>query len=155
LGVRDPHRVELQYFSRNRNASNALLSERYGPALDPVWRGPSIVAEDPQPFGSWITDGHRLTVFYFLNINGHRPGSCTLDEHQDRVTVSLTVLQPQGFQTAVGGGFLAEQTVLLSRPIGSRIVIDAATGEPRAQWAGANDAPTRAPWTHLAGDGTH
>lgn len=129
--------VELKYFAPDRTAAQKLLGERFGSALRPIWTGPSFIAEEPQPFGSWVCEGVQLTVFYPLHFNGERPGRCTAEEHPDRVVVNLTVEAPQGARTLVGGYTPSHATVTLTRPLGNRAVIDGADGAQRPAWTGA------------------
>jgi hypothetical protein len=130
--------VQVQYFAADRDQAQRLLRGRWGPTVNPTWLGPSLLAEEPQPFGSWIAEGRRLTVFYPLHHNGARPGSCSAQELPDRVIVSLTILEPQGFQTAVGGFKPAHATIELAAPLGDRTVIDAAHDLPRPEWTGGS-----------------
>jgi hypothetical protein len=128
--------VEVAYFAVDRERAGRLLIERYGAAIVPKWLGPSSVAEQPQPFGSFVSEGTQLTVFYPLSHNGVQPGNCVAQELPDRVIVSLTVLVPHGAQTLVGGFKPADATVQLAEPLGQRTVIDAAHDLPRPQWTG-------------------
>ena len=128
--------VEAHYFAADREHAQQVLGQRYGPEFTWTWSGPSSLAEEPQPFGSWITEGTRLTVFYPLPHNGERPGSCTAQELPDRVVVSLTVLAPQGSRTEIGGFTPSHATVELAAPVGDRIVIDAAHHLARPEWTG-------------------
>ncbi len=64
--------------------------------LTPLWLAAVSVAEEPQPFGSWIAEGNTLSVFYALGRNGEQPGRCTANEPEDSVIVTLTILQPRG-----------------------------------------------------------
>lgn len=102
------------------------------------WLGPASIAEEPCPFGSWIADQRRLTVFYALPRNGEQPGRCTVSEDPDRVIVTLTIRVPQGVRTGMGGFRRSHATVELSAPVGERIVIDAAENLQRPPWTGTS-----------------
>jgi hypothetical protein len=128
--------VELSYFAADRASAERVLVDRFGSAVTATWVGPSSMAEEPQTFGSWISDGSELTVFYPLPHNGERPGSCIAEEFPDRVVVSLTIEAPQGFRTDVGGYTPSHATIELSAPIGERTVIDAAENLSRPGWTG-------------------
>jgi hypothetical protein len=128
--------VELAYFAADRETAQRVLRGRYPPQVRLNWIGPASMAEVAQPFGSWVVDGTRLTVFYPLAHNGERPGTCTVDEHPDRVVVSLTILAPQGASTLIGGFTPSHATVDLNEPLGHRTVIDAAHDLARLEWAG-------------------
>jgi hypothetical protein len=126
--------VELRYFAGDREPAEQVLSSRYGPALKAEWIGPSRMAQEPHPFGSWVGEGTTLTVFYALPHNGEQPGTCTAAESEEKIVVSLTVLAPQGVSTLIGGYKPSHATVLLSSPVGDRTVIDAAHNLPRPRW---------------------
>jgi hypothetical protein len=128
--------VELNYFAADRETAHRFLGERYPPHVRLNWIGPARMAEEPQPFGSWVIDGTQLTVFYPLPANEERPGSCTVEEYPDRVVVSLSILAPQGMNTTIGGFTPSHATVDLKEPLGRRTVIDAAHDLPRPQWTG-------------------
>jgi hypothetical protein len=128
--------VELDYFSADRDTAQRILRERYPPEVRLNRIGPASMAEVPQPFGSWIIDATQLTVFYPLPHNGERPGSCTVEEHPDRVSVSLTILAPQGASTLIGGFTPSHATVDLKETLGRRTVIDVAHDRPRPEWTG-------------------
>jgi hypothetical protein len=93
-------RVEVQYYASERKHAQGVWIDRYGSAVSTAWLGPSSLAEQPQPFGSSITEGTHLNVFYPLPHRGERPGSCTVQELPDSVVLSLTILTPQGVKTA-------------------------------------------------------
>jgi hypothetical protein len=132
--------VSLEYFARDQAAADTLLRERFGPALRPIWTGASSIADEPQPFATWVCDGTQLTVFYPLYLNGERPGHCTAEENPDRVVVHLTVQAPQGFRTLIGGYRPSHATVTLATPLGDRAVIDGADGVPRPEWTTAESS---------------
>ena len=69
------------------------------------------------------------------------PGSCTARELPDRVIVTLTVLAPQGFRTAVGGFNPSHATVEFAEPLGERVVIDAAENDERPSWTERRAGP--------------
>jgi hypothetical protein len=129
--------VELNYFAADRETAHRFLGERYPPHVRLNWIGPARMAEESQPFGSWVIDGTHLTVFYPLPANEERPGSCTAEEYPDRVVVSLSILAPQGMNTTIGGFSPSHATVDLKDPLGHRTVIDAADDLPRPQWTGS------------------
>jgi hypothetical protein len=137
--------VEVCYFSRDPERADRLLRERYGPAVIPRCIGPSAMAVRPQPFGSWIAQKNKLTVFYPLSHNGEQPGSCKAEEHSDRVIVSLAILVPRGVVTAVGGFKPSYATVELKTEVGDRQVIDAAHNLPRPEWKGPQPGGRRTP----------
>ena len=127
--------VGLGYFAADRKDSERVLTERYGPALDPSWLGRESVAEEPHPFGSWIAEDRRLTVFYALP-HDCAPGTCTVQELPDRVIVSLTIRVPQLIR-AEGAGFKpSHATIELDTPLGERIVVDNAHNVERPEWRG-------------------
>jgi hypothetical protein len=109
--------VELNYFAADRETAHRFLGERYPPHVRLNWIGPARMAEEPQPFGSWVIDGTQLTVFYPLPANEERPGSCTVEEYPDRVVVSLSILAPQGMNTTIGGFTPSHATVDLKEPL--------------------------------------
>ena len=73
--------LTISFFSPDRERGERALTERYGAMIITEWLGPASIAEEPCPFGSWIADGRKLTVFYALPHNGERPGRCTASEH--------------------------------------------------------------------------
>ncbi len=95
--------VECEYFATNRAEADRVLASRYGPAVRPKLIGPSRLAEEPQPFGSWVSEGTDLTVFYPLPHNREQPGTCTAAEFEGKIVVTLTILSPQGYKTLIGG----------------------------------------------------
>ncbi len=129
--------VRVEYFAVDRERARELLVERYGPVVKPEWLGPSSLGETRQAFGSWVQDGLELTVFYPLHHNGARPGSCTVEELEHRMIVTLTILEPMGFQTLIGGFRPSSATVRLREPVGEREVIDGAHDLPRPEWKGS------------------
>jgi hypothetical protein len=130
--------LTISFFSPDRERGERALTERYGPMIITEWLGPASIAEEPCPFGSWIADGRKLTVFYALPHNGERPGRCTASEHPDRVIVTLTILVPQGARTQIGGFRRSDAVVQLAAQVGERVVIDAAENVRRPQWAGTS-----------------
>jgi hypothetical protein len=126
--------VEFEYFATDRAEAERVLSSRYGPAVRPTRIGLSRVAEERQPFGSWVSEGTELTIFYPLPHNGEKPGTCTATELEDKIVVTLTILAQQGWQTLIGGYKPSHATVGLSRPVGDRTVIDSAHNAPRPRW---------------------
>jgi hypothetical protein len=141
-----PHHdgLHVDYFAADQPRAEALLRDRYGPMVIPNWIGSSAEVEEPQTFGSYISEGTTLTVFYALDINADRPGNCTVQEYADRVVVSLTILAWKGARTLVGGWRPSHASVELSRPVGDRTVIDAAAGVARPGWTSA-DGPGDTP----------
>jgi hypothetical protein len=128
--------VDLSYFAADRESAERVLVDRFGSAVTAMWIGPSSMAEEPQTFGSWISEANQLTVFYPLAHNGERPGRCTAEVFPDHVVVSLTIEAPQGFRTDIGGYTPSHATVELNAAVGRRAVIDAAQDLPRPEWTG-------------------
>lgn len=82
----------------------------------------------------------RLHVFYGLQHNGERPGSCQAFEDDNAVVVSLTVSDWHGAKTLIGGFTPSHATVELSRPLGDRVVIDDSANRVRPHWTQTQQA---------------
>jgi hypothetical protein len=130
--------LSIRFFSPDHERAERALAERYGPIVITEWLGPEPIAEEPCPFGSWIGEGRRLTVFYALPHNRERPGRCTASERPDRVIVALMILVPRGPRTLADGFRRSHATLQLAAPVGERIVIDAAENVQRLRWTGTS-----------------
>jgi hypothetical protein len=77
----------------------------------------------PQPFGSWLADGHTL-----------QPGGCVMIEREDCVLVSLTIVDWLGAKTRRGGFTRSHATVALQTELGQRAVVDCSENRARPHW---------------------
>jgi hypothetical protein len=127
--------VVVEYFAADSAKAEEMLVSRFGGMVRPDWFGLSRITEEPQRFASWVAEGTELTVFY-VRAHDESPGRCEAEEFDDRVVVSLTVLVPNGPTIAVGGGRRCHATVNLTRPVGDRLVVDAAENVARPEWRG-------------------
>lgn len=89
-----------------------------------------------QPIGPYVLspDGRTLGLIVAPAAGDVRPGStsyaATVEESDARVVVSVTphTVQGPGAGAAVGVGATRSLDVILDRPLGDRVVVDAATG---------------------------
>jgi hypothetical protein len=130
--------VHVSYWATDEARAAAAMRERYGDMVVLDWLGPGNPTEQPKAFGSYITDGTTLTVFYAHTRDVEEPASCTVQEHEDRVIVTLTVLVHATYVQITRGVLRTHASVQLSRPLGNRTVIDAADNVPRPEWTGTS-----------------
>lgn len=123
--------VAVDIVSADAAEAARTLHERYGPAVHVDDCQPAWLAVAPRAFGSWSAEDRTLAVFYGVDHNGERPHACTADEGEDMVVVCVEILAPTRPVTAIGGWQLLTAELTLQRPLGSRRVIDAATGDER------------------------
>ena len=126
--------IEIHYLAPDRGRAEALLRQRYGDVVHAMWDGPNRMRETPHPFATWTADADSLTVFYALDHNGQQPCGCRVEEHEDRVLVHLTILEPQGLVTLIGGYKPTHATVQLAAPLGERPILDASCATVRPRW---------------------
>jgi hypothetical protein len=127
--------LELEYCAADREATASLLTRRYGPAVCPVWLGPSRTVEVPKAFGSWIAENTTLTVFYGLDINTEQAARVLCVELRYLVIVTVTVSRViVGPITAAAGSDLTHSMIELEEPLGDRLVLDAAAAPHRPRW---------------------
>jgi hypothetical protein len=85
-------------------AAEHIFRVRFGEIVRPCWQGASRAHRFTAfPFGSWLCEENRLTVFYGLPHNGELAGDCQAFETDREVIVSLRVLVPRGARTFIGG----------------------------------------------------
>ena len=128
---------KIEYQAWDPEAAEKTLRERFGAVPVLHWRGASNHTFKPFPFGSWLTEGHRLVVFYGLPHNGEAPGSCQAFEDETSVVVSLTIKDWLGAKTLIGGFTPSHATIDLARQLDDRVVIDASANRARPHWTKA------------------
>jgi len=127
--------VDVQCVGLDRERALHVLRERFGPRIRVDWLGPETYRPVARAFGTWTAEGRELTVFYGIDRNGERERSWAVVEDDDAVTVTVTIGQPVGGTTLIGGHRLCSATVSLARGLGDRRVIDGATGRERPSLA--------------------
>ena len=135
-GARPSGEVRVDFMAADRTAAEQILHQRFGSIVRPEWKGgTSSHTLQPFEFGSWHATDGSLTVFYGLPHNGERFGTCHAFETDDAVVVSLQLLVPRGWRTAVGGFQPSNASVHLQRPLGRRSVIDDSANRARPHWS--------------------
>ena len=110
------------------------MRQRLGNDVPLTYLGASPWYLRPQPFGSWLADGHTLHLFYGLPHNGEQPGGCVMIEREDCVLVSLTIVDWLGAKTRRGGFTRSHATVALQTELGQRAVVDCSENRARPHW---------------------
>ena len=111
-----------------RGDADAYFRARYGPAVDT-----KVIAKRlTSPACGDLFDWRRGPDASSIIVGYESGGGTTFDhlevvEHPDRVEVAIVVQEPNGPTTAESSR--AEQPVSLAAPLGSRRVVDTATGE--------------------------
>jgi hypothetical protein len=116
--------------------ATVLLGARYGDAVAVDWLGSQPHREVPHPFGSWMSEGRRIRVFFGLDHNGEQRGDARVAQETDeRVVIALNCLQPVGATTLIGGFRPLHTDSGLCEPVGNRAVVDASAGVVRPSLA--------------------
>jgi len=127
--------VDVQCVGLDRERALRVLRERFGALVRVVWLGTEDHRPVPRAFGTWTAEGRELTVFYGIDRNGEQERSCAVAEDDDAVTVSVTIGQPVGATTMVGGYRQCQARLMLAAPLADRPVIDGSTGRERPSLA--------------------
>jgi hypothetical protein len=136
--------ITVDFAASEPDIAEQLLRERFGEIVHPRWTGATATHTFRAfAFGSWLCEDDRLTVFYGLPHNGEHFGSCQAFETERAVIVSLQILVPRGWQTAIGGFTPSHATVRLERPVGERVVIDDSANRVRSHWTQVERPPSR------------
>jgi len=136
-GVPSAGRIEVEVIGpAGAEAAARLFAERYGPIVQTEWLGPGRTREVPHPFGSWMSEGDLLRVYFGLDHNGEElAGTAVTQQDAAQVVVAITRSEPVGPTTMIGGFQACHADLQLEHPLGRREVIDASCGERRPSLA--------------------
>jgi hypothetical protein len=129
--------LKIDYFAPDHAEAERSLNKRFGQFSTITYLGASRETICAHPFGSWLSEGRLLHVFYALARNGEQPGDCTVHETQAAIVVALTIVDWLGAKTLVGGFTPAYATATLKAPLAGRRVIDVAHNRSRPHWTQA------------------
>jgi hypothetical protein len=136
---------ELRYYSLDQEKAERLLRRRFGADSELRYLGAALRALRGHPFGSWLSDGRDLHIFYGLPHNGERFAGCVVAEDDDYVIVSLMIVDFLGNKTLIGGFTPSHTTLRLNASLGDRRVIDNFNNHARPHWKTAAAVPLPRP----------
>ena len=120
----DAGRVKIGLIT-DRDDHAEYFRERYGP-VDTEVIATDLYSIERNEITGYRADGRSLTLFYGTG-GGAELERVEVDEGAERVEVAIVERVPNGPRTLELQ--LADETVRLDRPLGDRVVIDAATGD--------------------------
>ena len=114
--------ISVDFMAADPETAEQTLRERFGESVQPRWQGaPAAHTFRAFPFGSWLCEDDRLTVFYGLPNNGQRFCGREAFETEHAVIVCLQILAPRGWTTLCGGLKPSYATVRRNAPLGQRV----------------------------------
>jgi hypothetical protein len=121
-------RAWLQIATPDAGRAREVIAARFPFPFDLRIVAPAEYLDGPCPWVSWTHGGGERTVFVWVDDADTESPEVLVDEHDDRVVITLR--EPR-YQGARAGANVFKLPVTLARPVGDRAVVDGATGEPR------------------------